>query len=292
MTEQAMHLGRRPRGTVAGVEDRPRVVVGVDGSLEAAEAAQYAAVAATERGLDLLVVHAFSLPPAAKNPTHGLASSAADAAQRVADDTLSQIRVPVGLHVHTEIELTAPGALLLRLSWGAALVVLGQHVFDIADQLVEGSVASPLAANAGCPVVVVPRGWSRATRRARTVAVALDGTCTADAVLAFAFAEAERHQSPVVALHVTRQGGTSEAAAAEVRNLEEILASAKESHPDLPVSIALLSGDVAQAVLDASRGVRLMVMGRPHRTARGTLWHHSEAQAVVANARCPLVIVA
>ncbi len=273
--------------------DAVAVVVGVDGSLESAEAAQYAAQAAADRGLALVVAHAYALPPRGSGTGVGAAwGGPASAAQQVTDDTLTQVRVPVGLTVHTAVEQTTPGELLRRLSGRAAVVVLGQHVFDLADQLVEGSVAGPLAAAAGCPVVVVPRGWSRATRRARTVAVALDGTNTAEAVLAFALAEAERHQSPVVALHAIPLGGHAEEAEADVRNLEAILAAAKASHPDLAVSVTLVAGDVGQAVLDASRGVRLMVVGRPHRTSPGALWRRSVAQAVLASARCPLAVVA
>jgi nucleotide-binding universal stress UspA family protein len=236
-------------------QGRQVVVVGVDGSLEAAEAAQYAALAADARGLDRLVVHAFSLPPTARGSTRRLSSSADVGAQRVVEDALTQIRMPVGLHVHTEVEETEPGTLLLRLSYRAAIVVLGHHVFDIADQLVEGSVAGPLAAAPNCPVVVVPRGWGR-IRRGPTVAVTPDRSSSAEAVLAFAFAEADRHQSPVVALHAAAQGVAVESAGAGVRNLEEILTAAKASHPDLLVSVTVVTGDVAQALLDASQGVR------------------------------------
>jgi nucleotide-binding universal stress UspA family protein len=292
MLEQAIQLDLGARRTAEPVQHRPMVVVGVDGSLAAAEAVRYAARAADVRDLDLLVAHAFSLPPTTGAPAGWLESSAADAAQRVAADTLSQVRIPIGLHVHTEIERNTPGALLLRLSHSAALVAVGQHVFDIADQLVEGSVAFPIAATADCPVVIVPRGWSRATHRARTVAVALDGITAAEAVLELAFAEAARHQSPVAALHVIPRGESASAVAADVRNLQEILAAAKESHPDLAVSLSLVEGDLAQAVLAASAGVRLMVMGRSHQTPWDALWRRSVAETVLNHVHCPLMIVA
>lgn len=279
-------------GTSPGAEQRSVVVVGVDGSLEATEAAQYAAHAATDQGLDLMVVHAFTPPHGVRTSGTRVGSAAAvDAAQRVVDDTLSQVRMPVGLHVRTEVEPVPPGELLLRLSRSAAVVVLGQHVFDIVDQLVEGSVASPLAATAHCPVAVVPRGWSRAAGQRRTVAVALEGHQTAEAVLEFAFAEAERRQSPIVALHADSHSGDVGTAEAEVGNLEEILAAAKQAHPDLAVSVTLVAGDVAQAVLETSPGVRLMVVGRGRHPPGSLLWHRSVAQAVLARAGCPLVVV-
>lgn len=272
-------------------EFRSMVVVGVDGSLEAAEAARFAAQAASVRDLDLLVVHAFSLPLAAETPAEQLGASARYAAQRVADDTLSQVRLPAGLHVYTEIELTTPGALLLRLSRRAALVAVGQHVFDIADRLGDGSVVSPLAAQAHCPVIVVPRGWSRTARWARTVAMALVGTSDAEAVLEFALAEAQRHRSPVVCLHVIPQGEQAEAAAADQHSLAEIIGSAKKSYPDLTVTVTLVTGAVTQAVLNASSGMRLMVLGRSPKTTLETKGRRSLSQAALANAHCPLVIV-
>lgn len=266
------------------------VVVGVDGSLEAAEAAQYAAYAADERGVDLLLVHAFALPSGSGPGATPLRAATADAAQRVADDTLTQVRVPPGLEVRTRVEVGAPGAFLLQLSQGAALVVLGQHVFDIADQLVVGTVAGPLAAAARCPVVVVPRGWSRVRRRPRTVAVALDGTGNAREVINFAFVEAERHQSRLVALHVVADEAAA-AQAAAMRDISEILAGARASHPDVSVSVRLLTGGVAGALLVASEEVRLLVVGRPHPGLAWSRWRGSVAHAVLATARCPLAVL-
>jgi nucleotide-binding universal stress UspA family protein len=279
-----------PETTLVGSRPRGTVVVGVDGSLEAAEAAQYAASAAEARGADLLVVHAFSFPGGAEPGDH-LSAATHGAAQRVADDTLTQVRVPASLRVRTRVEATTPTALLLRLSRDATLVVLGQHAFDLGDQLLVGSVAGPLASAAGCPVVVVPRGWSRAGRRSPVVAVALDGTSSAEPELAFAFAEAERSHAPVVALHAAGADEGRAAAAASTRNLEEILAGGRESHPDLAVSVRRVSGEAAAVVLDASSVVRLMVVGRPHRGPAAWRWRRSVALAVLATASCPLAVV-
>jgi nucleotide-binding universal stress UspA family protein len=124
------------------------------------------------------------------------------------------------------------------------------------------------------------------------VVVALDGTNSAEAVLQFALAEAERQQSSVVALHAMARGEAAGSVDAEVSDLEEILAAAKESHPDLTLSVRLVAGDLAQAILDASQGVRLMVVGRPHRQALGAMWRRTVTQAVLATARCPLAVVA
>jgi hypothetical protein len=119
----------------------------------------------------------------------------------------------------------------------------------------------------------------------------LEGTGSAEAVLAFAFGEAERHQSPVVAVHAVSTDGASRAAGASIRDLEEILAARKGCHPDLAVSVRLVAGEVAAVVLDASSTVRLMVVGRPHCGTDGWRWRRSVALAVLATAECPLAVV-
>ncbi|WP_375431848.1 universal stress protein [uncultured Friedmanniella sp.] len=114
--------------------DHDTVVVGVDGSPEAAEALRYAAAAARSRGLWLLVVHAYELPrhPGTMSTALVLAA-AASAADRVAADALSGVRIPAGVPVQTLVERTAPVLMLRRLSERVALLVLGQHSADPSD---------------------------------------------------------------------------------------------------------------------------------------------------------------
>jgi nucleotide-binding universal stress UspA family protein len=272
-------------------DERRLVAVGVDGSLEATEAARYASAAAHTRGVDLLLVHAYQLPPRAGALTETAVESARRAAERVGTDVLSQVRIAPDQLVDSLVELTTAELLLLRVSRRAELVVLGKHSFDLADQLLTGPVMSTVAASSLCPVVVVPRGWSRARWPARAVAVALDGETSAGAALRFAFDEAELRRWPVVALHTLARPGQGARFGGEAVNIEELLAGQKEDHPDVEVSTVMTLGEPSPAIQRASATVGLLVLGRPHRHVGLRSWSHSVARSVLAGAQCPVVIV-
>ena len=60
---------------------------------------------------------------------------------------------------------------------------------------------------------------------------------------------------------------------------------------DGPFSVTVVAGDVTHVVLEATQGVRLMVVGRPPHPSRAGRWRRSVAHAVLATASCPLVVV-
>ena len=159
---------------VREADDRA-VVVGVDGSATGMEALRYAAGAARSRGMWLLVVHAYQLPPQASAvTTAGLSAAALASAYRVTTDALSQVRVPVGVDVETTAELTTPLLMLQRLSGQAAMIVLGQHDANPSDLGLGRPVGSSVAAGALCPIVIVPPHWSHDKALSRSVVVGLD----------------------------------------------------------------------------------------------------------------------
>jgi nucleotide-binding universal stress UspA family protein len=272
-------------------DERRLVAVGVDGSLEATEAARYAAAAALARGVDLLLLHAYQPPPRVGALTETAVASARRAADQVGSDVLSQLRIAPDQQVRTVVELTTAELLLLRVSRRAELVVLGQHLFDLSNQLLTGRVMSTVAASSSCPVVVVPRGWSRVSRPARAVAVALDGQTSAEAALRFAFDEAELRRWPVIALHTISGPGQSARFVGEAGSIEDLVAAQKMDHPDVEASIVVTGGEPSRAILRASGTVGLLVMGRPLRQVGLRSWSHSVAGSVLAGTQCPVVIV-
>ena len=139
--------------TVRGI-----VAVGVDGSPEAVGAARWAVEAAQLRHLDVLVVCAYQIPTTPGLTAESVAGSRI-AADKVVSDVVSQLNVPPSMKVGALVELASPVMLLGRVSETAALVVIGGHHFSLVDQLLTGPVASPVAAQADCPVVVVPGAW-------------------------------------------------------------------------------------------------------------------------------------
>lgn len=270
------------------------VVVGVDGSPESIEAARYAADSTARRGLELLVVHAWGTGWAC-----GQRAVVADGVdgrstgQALVDEVLSHVPVAPTTVVRTVVEPGPAGAILTALAEEAALVVLGQHHFDLVDGNLGGPVSSSVAEDARCPVVVVPAGWNRTVTGSahlglRPVVVALDEETPATSVLQVAYDEAERCQASLLVLHAsTAAGGRSTSA----RTTGEILAGQQQDHPDVATDYRFVLGETVPALVDASSRAGLLVLGRPHLRLGRRSWEHSVAHAMLHRARCPLAVV-
>lgn len=272
--------------------DDQTVVVGVDGSVESVDALRYAVQAAHSRHMWLLVVHAFQLPPSATSlGAETLSAAAHGAARGVTADALSQVRIPSDLSVDAAVTLTTPLVMLQRLSEHAAMIVLGQHVFDPSQRAFAGLTAASVAATSLCPVITIPRGWGWNRLHARSIHVGLDGHTAADVVLWFAFDEAERRGWPIVVFQAAPRNEGDGDQPDESMNLEETLVGQKKNHPDVSVSVLLMLRDLPQVVLEGSRQARLLVLGRPRSYSPLDAWPRSFAGEVLASALCPIAVV-
>jgi nucleotide-binding universal stress UspA family protein len=276
------------------------VVVGVDGSPGSVEAAQFAADEAALRRLDLLVVHAVT--PGSGRTVRGVRDADGVAERRargqvLLDDALSRVRVAPRTMVHKIVEAAPAGALLSAWTGGAALLVLGQHQFDLNDGRVAGQVAPTVVANARCPVVVVPADWTRTVVRTahlgvRPVVVGVGGRGSATAALRLAYEEAELRRAPVVILHAsTRAGPAIDGRAAREGTMAEVAASRDHEHPDVATNYRIVPVATISTWVDATSGASLMILGRPFSLRGRRSWKHSVAHAMLHQARCPLVVV-
>jgi nucleotide-binding universal stress UspA family protein len=276
------------------VAGRRGVVVGVDGSPESVEAARYAAEEAAARGVELLVVHAYAARPTLD--ATGVASQRA-LAQALVDETLSHVRVAPTTVVRTLVEVGDAAVALTSLSGEAVLLVLGKHHVDPADLRLAGPVASAVAAEARCPVVVVPAGWSRSVTRdahlgPRPVVVGMSAKASGTSVLRLAYDEAELRQASVLILHAsTAEEPATGLRAASARTAAEFVAGQSQDHPDVAVDYRYVPGETLLALVDHSSRARLMVLGRPRPQSGRLLWRRSVAHAMLHQARCPLMVV-
>jgi nucleotide-binding universal stress UspA family protein len=273
---------------VTAISARGMVAVGVDGSPEAVGAARWAVDAAQLRHLDVLVVCAYQIPTTPGLTAESIVASR-NAADTVVSDVVSQLNVPPSMKVGALVELASPVMLLGRVSETAALLVIGGHHFNLADQLLTGPVASPVAAQADCPVVVVPGTWRWTAADMRPVVVALDGQTPAKVALDFAFAEAELRRCGVIALHAfaLREASSDQRQRAAIA---EVLAGHEQDHPDIAVRAQFIPGEPEDAIIDESFLAAMIVVGRPHHHRFGS-WTRSVAKAVLDHTRCPLVVV-
>ncbi|MBO0830296.1 MAG: universal stress protein, partial [Streptosporangiales bacterium] len=181
------------------------VVVGVDGSDAAMDAAAWAAEEAALRQRPLRIVHGFLWPGYGAgaafmyDPAVGDLRDAADAVVTTAVEHAKKAAPEVACT--GEVIPGAAAPTLIRESKGAELVVVGSRGLGGFAGLLVGSVGVSVAAHAASPIVVVrPRTDGQGVGAGRIV-VGVDGSPTALRAVRFAFDEARRRQVGVTAVY-------------------------------------------------------------------------------------------
>jgi nucleotide-binding universal stress UspA family protein len=289
------------------------VVAGIDGSARSLTAADWAAREAVLRRATLRLVHATPSAPGLVIPV-----TAAEMWQQVGEEVLHHTVVNLGerypdLVVRGEQLSGYPAETLLSAAANAGLLVVGARGTGGFDGLAMGSVALRAAAAATCPVVVVPEqpadagdeaaasvagGWAR-------VVFGLDAHAPVDGTADFAFAAARAHDAPlrvVCAWSLPANSGsplmldvTEEDRATwedqEVLSLSDALRGWREKYPEVAVQPDARLLHPALALVTASSGAGLLVIGRrtEPRAPEGRLG--PVAHAVLHHAPCPVAIV-
>jgi nucleotide-binding universal stress UspA family protein len=281
------------------------VVVGIDGSPSALDAARWAAREAARRRTMLQLIGAFGWLETRHLHDQGLGV-------RFRETMLSRTREEVSAAAEAAAE-AAPGVeiservidgfpvpLLLAESRRAGLVVLGDRGLGGFTGLLVGSVAIGLAARAECPVVVVRGGRSADTG---PVVVGVDGSPVSEAALAFAFEAAAARQADLVAVHAWRDT-VFEAAVAplldwdaieadEHRVLAERLAGWGAKYPDVEVRRVVVRDRPAHALIEQATGAaaQLVVVGSHGRGSATGLMLGSVSHAALHHSPCPVAVV-
>lgn len=287
-----------------------RVVVGYDGSAHADLAVEWAAVEAVRRGVRLTVLTAARVPASdveasvdagrtARAWADMISGKGADAARRAAPDVDA-----VG-----ESHLGHAAEALVAASGDAALVVVGARGRGSFSGALLGSVASELAARAACPVVVVRRATSLSTGMDHPVVVGVDGSPAAMAALDFAADLASGWAAPLsvlVAWHLeavdawaltyaSSAGQVTDLAAEAEQSAHDVAqraaARARDRHPRLVVTTRVVAAAPAQALVHASHGARLVVVGARGRGRLSSLVLGSVSHATTHGAACPVAVV-
>ncbi|MBL6279915.1 universal stress protein [Micromonospora fiedleri] len=281
------------------------VVVGVDGSETALHAVRAAAREAAYRQRPLRVVHAF-IWPLMRVPLGPAPGAPADAGLRnqaeqfVADAVAEATKVAPEVSVTGAVVHGAAPAVMLAEAADAALLVLGSRGLGGFAGLLLGSVAVQLSARASCPVLVV-RGEQRADG---PVMVGVDGSPASDEAIGFAFEEAARRDTELVAVHSWLY--PAPAGPGDILPLvydldafreqeEQVLADAvarwSPRYPQVPVRQLLVRGSPARALVEQSRDAQLVVVGARGRGALAGLLLGSVSHAVLHHADAPVVVV-
>ncbi|WP_412538755.1 universal stress protein [Longispora sp. K20-0274] len=285
------------------------VVVGVDGSELALAAVDWAADAAALRGRPLRIVHAsiwpqMRLPDGPVHASEILAGLRAQPEEFVAAAVARARAGHPDLSVTTEIIEGAPGPVLLRESRTAAMVVLGHRGLGGFTGLLVGSVGVQLAAHAACPVVVVRPHTLPPGPAAGTVVVGVDGSEESNAAVEFAFTEASLNGVGLTAVHAYRFPQSTEPgdmlplvydadilAEEELRMFTESLSGWQERFPDVKVHHHQVRARAGKALVEASPGAHLLVVGSRGRGGFTGLLLGSVSQAALHHADCPVAVV-
>jgi nucleotide-binding universal stress UspA family protein len=179
----------------------------------------------------------------------------------------------------------------------ADVTVLGSRRLNAINSAVLGSVSTVVAASGTGPVVVVSEAVAPATDA--EVVAGVDGCADTDAVLAFAFDYASRHQHRMRAVYcwspdllATMQWRPDPPVPERAdRWLAEAIAGWQEKYPDVGVRRSVVRDFPVAGLLAESAGQELLVVGSHTKHARiGTLLG-SVSQGVLHHARCPVAVV-
>ncbi|MFD5270315.1 universal stress protein [Streptomyces sp. NPDC058335] len=287
------------------------VVVGVDGSASALAAVAAAARAASLRGVELRVVHAFQWPAMHAPPDSSLlgppTAALHETVERIVADAVERARSQAaGLRVEHAVIAGEAATVLQTQSRTAQLIVVGHRGSESLAELLLGSTAVHLSAHGHCPVMVV-RGRPDP---AGPVLVAVDGSPRGQPAIAFAFAEAALRGTDLVALHawstwadhrehalgrpvdlVELVGDADRLGQEEERELTEALSAHRDQYPGVSVRPRLVRGRTRPALIEASAHAQLLVVGaRGHGGFTGLLLG-SVSQAALHHAHCPVTVV-
>lgn len=285
------------------------IVVGIDGSDIALNAARWAGAVASRYEVPLHIVHA--MPNLGRNLTEAAAairaaimSYQADTSQIFLKDAADAVQAEFAdLTITTESHRESATEALIDASRTARLIVLGGNEVTGASALLIGSTTLSVATHAHCPVVA----W-RGTDTAPTdkpVVVGVDGSPPAAAALAAAFEFAERFGVSVKAVRSwsTRlpPGAPSipflvdweGLEAAQLTQLVDEVDSHNQRHPSVSVECYVAPENPGQALLNRAAGAQLVVVGTRGRnplasTVLGStslsMLHHSTVPVMVCRA--------
>jgi nucleotide-binding universal stress UspA family protein len=275
------------------------VVVGVEGTDSSHDALVWAAKSAMARKDELELVYAVGVPYSSMELLYDDAiTQGAEALLR--DETARALEVEPGLVVARTLSRSTPAKALTDASEHAALVVVGSRPLGVMERVFAGSLSYQVVAGSHCPVLVVPEG---SAENGSGVVVGADGSPDSVAAVVVAAHEADRlgepltvvhsWQSPVTYLSVDIVTGSYDELIQERERvvLAESVAGLRDHYPDLEVHRQLVHRHPAQALLDAGKGARLLVVGS--RGLRGVtrMLLGSVSHTVVMHAPCPVLVV-
>ena len=276
------------------MQESKQIVVGFDGSQEAVLAVRWAAEQAALRNCPLRLVHCSLWPLLADDPVPGAVESRREpSAQTTLEEGLAHAKQAApGVEIQSTLLYGWPVVQLPEISAGQEMLVVGSRGIGGFMGLLVGSVSLEMAAIAACPVAVIrpgkhPDGPVVVAIDSSGSPAALEDACTLAAVTGADLKIVHVQHAPA-GYRLLRDPLDAHPAA------EEVLNTAVHTVNDLASGTAvesqlLTDTSVPRAILNASRGARLTVVGtKGYGLIRGTIG--STAHAVLHHSRGPVLI--
>lgn len=274
----------------------PSVVVGIDGSRSALDAALWAVDEAVSRDIPLRLVYAIDPDETVSTDPEDAARALARAelAVRHAFTAIESTDKPVKIEV--EILQERPTRALLEASRWAAMVCVGSLGLKHCGRGRVGSTAATLASSAHSPVAVV-RGHDPHRASQQWVVAEVDESAASDGVLRRALDEAQLRGAPLRVLTTWQSRFTdihdSHAVADGNRlakdQLDRRLAQWKKRYPDLDVRAVAAHCSTLNFLTKNAGSMQLLVVG--HERAQGiAALVGPPGYAALQNADCSVLI--
>jgi nucleotide-binding universal stress UspA family protein len=269
------------------------IVAGFDGSPGAAQALRWAAREAWARGTELTVSLAWT-PDHMELPTEsGLCDLARQHGREILTRGLPYAESVLGpVRVHADLAAGPAARVLCERSRDADMVVTGSRGHGELPGARLGSVSWQVAGHASGRVVVVRGAWRPANGPLGPVVLGADGSTAGQAAITFAFEEAALRDVPLVTVCALadaagRLGGSHQLE----EDFDHMVAIEAKEHPEVSVVRHVLAGAPRAALLTASAGAQMLVVGARGRSGLEQMSLGSIAQAVLEYAPCPVGIV-
>ncbi len=233
-----------------------RIVVGIDGSDAAINAAKWAVTEAVSRNIPLRLIHA--IPERRADAAAGDESMDIEYAQtslRAADAALEAMGDPV--KVECNIVHGSPETALIDESRHAAMICAGSVGIGWVARKVLGSTADAVARKAHCPVAIIRSNREGAEPDSGYIAVVVDESPGNDAVLDYGFQEARLRQAPILAMGVWRWG----IGEVPYRQLDHRLGPWVSQYREVHVQPAAARRGIAEFLARTQESVQLAVVG-------------------------------
>ncbi|MBW8173079.1 universal stress protein [Ornithinimicrobium sp. Arc0846-15] len=277
------------------------IVVGYDGSTASEVALKWAAKAAHQSGMSLLIMHTADLFDESQNPNGGLSNGADGEAEAksIAEWGSAIVRKampdqPVqigGAFFSAQIDVQ-------ELSASTPMVVLGNHGESRIDTLGLAAAAYAIIGYAHCPVVIVQDGISELPGPGRPVVVGV--TDDADRVVDTGAYLAQSWGAPLLLTTTwsaertesgdpTESGDHTESTQAKHTNRQAV-ARVRAAHEDLNITGVVLQTEPVEGLTQSASNAGLLILGaRVHSLAGAVLG--STSLGMLLQRKIPVMIV-